>query len=258
MEFDSTTEPNLIGPRIKKTINKIIKKKSNSNTISDKISNMVTNFYKEYISDHKILVFIFVVSFIILLNRYYSKKNRKNDNVKTNKEAFSEEEQKIFNEIMNIQPSNLRYDTQPTFNVLESVNKQHEPVNYLPDHIPLNMPNKDIVYSKPFENLNNPNYDYNNVYTNPSLSYYSGTHDTYKNAQDTDIINPLGWATDFNSSTGNYVNQMTTANKQNLIDYQTLIDNMQAELSGSLKYGPDYLNPDNLEPEIEAPYADDV
>ena len=165
---------------------------------------------------------------------------------------------------MNTQTSHLRYDTQPSFNRLYSVDQQKEPVNYPPSPLPINIPDLGIVYTKdlygypkPFPNLNSPNYNYNNVYTNPQLAYYNGTYNTYKNAQDTNIINPLGYPTNFNTSTGDFINHMTNANKQNIVDYQTILDNINGNLVDALKLGPKYLDINSPELEMEPPYAID-
>jgi|AntRauTorckE6833_2_1112554.scaffolds.fasta_scaffold55947_2 large-conductance mechanosensitive channel len=257
MEFYSKSQPNLIGPKMKKTVFKITSKENSNNTISDKVSSTLYSFYENYIAENKILTIIIISIIVFLIYRYYNKgENNK-------KEDFSSEEAKIINEIMNNQTSHLRYDTQPSFDRLKSVNDQHEKVTYLPDPVPpVNIPNSGLVYdrnlygySQPFENLNNPNYNHDNVYTNPQLNYYNGTYNTYQNAKDTDITNPLGYPTNFNTSTGDFVSGMTNANKQNIVDYQTILDNVNGNLNDSLKIGPKYLDFNSPEFEMEPPYA---
>jgi hypothetical protein len=97
--------------------------------------------------------------------------------------------------------------------------------------------------------MNGTNYDHNNVYNYPSNSFHSGTYDTYGNAQDTNFINPLGFSNNFNTNSGNFVNSMTQANRQNVTDYQTFMDNNQGNLIDALKFGPKYEN------QMEPPYA---
>lgn len=252
MDFYSNSKPNLIGPKVKNSVNDIVNKNTNNSTISDTISSMLTYFYKNYISDNKFVFITFIIFAIFLLYRYYNKESKDVEN-------FTEDEQKIIDEIFNDQTDHLRYDSQPSFNSLLSVNDQSQPVNYPPMPIPVNIPDKGIVhtknlyeYSKPFETLNNPSYDYNNVYTHPSRSYYTGTYNTYDNAKDTNIINPLGHLNNFNTSTGDFVGQMTDANQQNILDYQTILDNTQGQLVDNLKIGPNNLDEQT---DIEPPYA---
>lgn len=275
MEFYSNSKPNLIGTKINRTVYKIMKKEHSGGTISDKISNVIVSVYNKFISPNKFIVGIIIFTILFLVYRYYSKENKENkENKDKELEEFDDQlrimeegqlNNNIINEIMNEQTKHLTYDEQPSFNPLYSTQEQPNKVYYPPDPLPVNIPGTGITYTrslygqpKPFPGLNAPNYNYSNVYTNPSLSYYSGTYNTYHNAQDTDIINPLGYPTNFNTSTGEYMDQMTSANKQNIVDYQNILQNMNQDLVNSLKIGPNYLDNDNSEYEMQPPYANDM
>lgn len=284
MQFYSNAEPNLIGSIVRKTIYKVIKKKSNNSTISDKISNMMDDFYKKYICDCKLIVLVLAAIFVMLLCRYYDKQNKKDQTkVTTYSKPKSKEEEDLYIELgidndeytsenltnkkdnilsnnIHDQTSHLKYNSQPSFNNLQSVNSQFDSVEYIPNSTPINIPGLGFVpdkslypYSKPYENLNNPNYNYADVYKNPSRSYYNGTYDTYDNAQDTNIMNPLGFSNDFNSTTGNFIGGMTAANKQNIIDYKQLLDNTNSDLLNSV--GPNSINLSDFETTMVPPYA---
>lgn len=265
MDFFSNSKPDLVGPKVKKSVFKIIKNGGSDNaTISDKISSMLESIYKDYISENKLIFSLLVLTVIFLLYRYYSKGRKSDEDRVPNdeKEKFSPEEKKIINEIMNEQTSHLKYDEQPSFNPLYSVNEQQKQnVNYPPEELPVNIPGRGIEYTKslydnypsPYQNLNVPQYDYGSVYDNPRRSYYSGTFKPYMNAVDTNIINPFDWSNNFNTNTGYFVNGMNNANVQNVIDYKTMMNNMQGSLVDGLKVGPEYLNEI---PEVEPPYAD--
>ena len=257
MDFYSNSKPDLIGPKVKKSVYKIIKKNTGGAIISDKISDVLMIFYKNYISPNMFTVVIFVVVIIFLLYRYYNKGTNNDE------EKFTQAESNIIDEIFNDQTSHLKYDSQPTLDILQSVNEHSEPINYPPDPLPINIPDKGIIHTKnlynypqPYANLNNPNYNYNNVYEHPSRSYYTGTYNTYADAQDTNIVNPYDWSNNFNTTTGDFVGQMTDANTRNIVDYQTILDNTQSDLLNSVKYGPQYLTND-IEDDMEPPYAKD-
>ena len=266
MQFYSNTKPDLIVPRVKKSVVYIMKKKSSFTTFSDKLSELVGGFYSEYICDNKLILIILVAIIIMLLCRYYDKQNRISEGTykKDKKEGFTRDETKIINNIMETQTKHLKYNTQPSFNRLYSVNDQFEPVNYLPDKVPLNIPGRGLVYdknlpySKPYQNLNNPEYDYSSAYTYPSRSYYNGTYDTYNNTQNenTNMVNPLGFSNDFNHTTGSFVSGMTSANHQNIVDYQKILNEMNNNLENSI--GPSNLNISQLEPTMVPPWATDV
>lgn len=259
-EFYSKSKPSLVVPRIEKTVYKIVKKSSNNKTISEQISHKMYELYQTYIQEHKFLAAIIFSAIVFLIYRYYKTKEDKEGNDK--EEGFNSDEYNVYKDIKDYQTSHLRYDTQPHFDRLQSVKDQAEPVNYPPDPLPVNIPGSGIIYRrniyddpKPYPYLNTPKYDYNNVYNNKSLSYYNGTYNPYYKAQDTTIPNPLGHLNNFNTSTGDFVTQMTNANTQNILDYQTILDNTQGNLIDNLKVGPQYLNVDELEPQIAPPYA---
>ena len=258
MSFFSNTRPNLIGNDIKRTVNKIMKKQSNNTTISDKISFRLGEFYKNYIEENKFYVFIFFIIIIFLIYRYYNRSGKK--------ENYSNQDYEKLKDIIYNQTAHLRYDDQPTIDRLRSIDDQprHDKVYYPPDPLPVNIPGKGIIYTRniyddpePYPALNTPKYNYNNVYENKSRSYYNGTYDTYQNAQDTDIPNPLGYPNNFNTTTGDYIKYMTNTNEKYVMDYQNILDKANLNLVDSLKIGPKYLNTKIPEFEMEPPYATD-
>jgi hypothetical protein len=270
MDFYSDSKPDLIGPKVKKAVYKITKTDVDNATISDKISNMMVEFYREYIAEHKFMFLFAIVIIIFLLYRYYNKKrNSKKEEV----EYFNEEEKRIIDQIMfdqttHLNNSDVTEDHQPSFDISKSVNEQaDEYVNFPPEEVSINIPGKGLVdgkelypYPEQYPNLLAPKYDPTNVYENKSRSYYTGTFSPYiDNANNMNnagqITHPFGWDNNFNQTTGNFVNGMTGSNMQNMIDYQTIVDNLNGNLIDGLKIGPKYL--DDV-PEVEPPYADVV
>ena len=261
MDFYSGKKPNLIGPIMKSTVIKIVKKPNVNNTVSDKVTTYVSNIYDQYIAENKMIVLILILLTIFLVYRYYDTKNKKENQ---EKETFSNQDYNLIKDIKDYQTRHLRYDTQPVMNPTKSESVQRENVNYPPDPLPVNIPNTGFVYTRnlyenppAYEPINFTNYNHDNVYENPSRSYYNGTYNTYQDAQDTNIVNPYGWSNNFNTNTGNFVGGMTEANRQNLYNYQAVTDNENKNLVDALKYGPKYVNPSSLENDMEPPYARD-
>lgn len=258
-EFYYDKHPNLIGPIMKTTVCTIVKKPQINNTISDKISSYVSEIYNNYIVDNKIIIFIIVTFVIFLIYRYYNK-TPKEEKKEEKKEEFTNEEYNLLKEIEEYQTKHLLYDNPPSMNPLISPSDQEDDVFYPPDPLPIRLPpTQDIVYSRniyenppPFQQLNNVNYDYNNVYTNPSRAYNTGTYNTYQNAQNTNITNPYNWSNNFNTNTGNFVGPMTTMNMESLNQYQGIQDNTTQNLLDAMKFGPMYANGS-----IDPPYAND-
>lgn len=297
MEFYSNSRPDLIGGQMKKTVYKVMKKKSNNVTVSDKVSGMLSVFYQDYIGKNKFAILILLLCVAFLAYRYYNKEDKDESSEDLDKEPFNPIllndfsgtnvdsqytfdtkdigysgyiDKSLFNEVTKEQTQHLAnannmHDSQPSFNPTQSVASQYEPVNYPPEPIPMNIPGKGIVpvknyfgdRPKPFPPTTKFDYDYDNVHDYPNLSYYSGTHNTYGGDQtknQSSFVNPLGFSTQFNQTTGEFVNQMTDANQRNLYDYQTIIDSMNKGFTNSLTIGPNGLD-DSAEPEMDPPYA---
>jgi hypothetical protein len=261
MEYYSNRQPNLITKVMQSTIDNIAKKGGNSgmtnSTISDKISNYISNFYQKYIQENKVITLCIIVVIAFLIYRYYKKKEQDEK-----LEKFEDDSRNLINEITSKQTEHLRYQSQPTFNPLFPVDEQKQPVYYPPEPLPINIPDNGVVYTRnlyedpsPYTPLNNTVYDYDNVYTNPSRSYYTGTYNSYKNAQDTTIRNPLGFANDFNSSDNAFIGPVTDKNKKVMLDYQDILSNQHHDLVDALQIGPKYLDSDSLDYTIEPPYA---
>lgn len=232
MDFYSGKQPNLIGPVMKSTICKIMKQKPVNNTVSDKVISGVTNFYNNYIIENIVLVLIIICIVTFLIYRYNVVQSKKEKFINTNNQLNNDS----FKDITDYQTRHLRYSTQPHMNPINTPDNEKNPVNYVPDEQHINIPGVGLIDPKllhpPKSNqpFNNADYDYNNVYNNPSLAYYNGTYNTYQNATDSDIIHPYSWSNEFNTNTGSFVGPMTDLNNQNLVDYQNILDNMNNNL----------------------------
>ena len=277
MDFFSGKNPDLIGPTMKTTLNDIMNKpKINNSTISEKIIGAISNFYSDYICENVFIIFIIILIIICLGYRYYDKKNKDKGKNEENfipdkckpKNKGKEKEVDLIEQIKNY---NFEYDDIPRcysppagelyMNPLEGIDKQTHSTEkvYPPDTLPININDQKVfarnLYGTPIsdEPLNFPNYDYDNVYKSKSRSYYSGAYDTYRNAQDTTIKNPYEWSNKFNTTTGRFVGQMTDKNLQSIIDYQTILDNNEANLIDGAYGQNDFAK--NL-PEFEKPYEE--
>lgn len=234
-EYYSKSQPDLVVQSVKITLDKIIDNNEQGSTISEIIANKMYNFYNDYIKDNMFVLTLIAIFVIFLIYRYYSTKEEKQ---KQKKVEVKEDDQQITNDRMlehyqdltlqeiQSQTDHLMTNNQPHFNPLYGVNQQQVPVNYPPDNLPINTGNG-MIYTKSlssqypsnYPSFNTPNYNYNNVYKNDTRSYYNGTYNTYKGAQDTNIQNPLGFSTNFNTNTGNFVGPMTNMNQQIIDTY---------------------------------------
>lgn len=264
MDFYSGKQPNLIGPIMKSTVCQAIKRPVVNNTVSDKISTYVSGWYQDYIVENKIVLFVIAIFVGFLIYRYYNKIPSKKITKATN-EGFSGEDSNLMKEIRYYQTQHLQFDNPPNMNPTKSPSEQENDVYYPPDPLPINIPGTGFVYTrdiydKPnkFPQFNNTQYDHNNVYNFPSNSFYNGTYGTYQNAKNTDMVHPFGWSNSFNTNSGDFVNPMTNLNMQNMVDYQTILDNTNNNLVNALKLGPKFINANAPEYDMEPPYAQDI
>lgn len=161
------------------------------------------------------------------------------------------------------QTCHLRQNIQPTFNPLYSVRSQQVGVDYPPGPIPMNIDGNIVptqnMYppSTTFGNLIDPEANYENQNYMEDLLYYTGTNNTYKNAIDTTILNPLGYPNNFNTTTGDFVTQMTDLNKETVADYN---DHLKRKINNTIinaEYGPKYTDC-TINANVLPPYAPDV
>lgn len=260
--FRTTYQPNLIAGKIKQSVSDVVSKKVTSASISDRVYEITVNLYDTFIKDWILIVIVLVAIVYMLVSRYYDTDEKGEPIKDISKEPFSGEEKEIMDRIMRGQTKHLMYDEQPHFDRLHGVNQQQQYVNYPGQTLPVNLPGVEQTYSHnyfnndypaQYENLNNPNYDYSNVYSYPERTYYNGTLNTYQDAQDTNINNPLGFSNNFNTTTGSFISGMTGANKNNLLDYQQILDGMNKDLTYNV--GPDHLNVGYEEPTMIPPYS---
>ncbi len=228
MEYYSGSRPNLIGPIMKATVNKAIKRPAIGNTISDKVTNHITKMYNNYVVNNKIPFFVCLAIISFLVYRYHCKKTNEQFNPHHKKKAQT-----------------LPY-THLQMNPTSPIDHQDVDIDiqYPPDPLPINLGNREgkdnIVYTRDIFEHNNTSdllnddlsyiYDHNNVYNRSSLENYHGLYNTYQDAKDTDIPNPFGWSNDFNTNTGHFVSDMTDLNAAALGNYQKVLDTTRQNL----------------------------
>lgn len=262
MEYYSLAKPDLVGPIMKNTMAKITQVGGDNNTVSDKIVNMMTEFYESNIKENKVVFVILIAIVVFFVYRYYEKQDRGTQETYANQD-LNELQPKI-----DQQTAYLKYDTQPYFNPLLPIADQPSHVNYPPNPLPIQLPKQGLTYTRniyndpapyPAMNPSAGKYDYNavnNMDDNLSRAYYAGTYNPYKCNQDTNIVNSLGFPVDFNTTTGEFVGGMTQKNKDTVVDYQSILSNMNQNLADSLRVGPKYVNVDA--PPMDPPYANDL
>lgn len=260
MDYYTGKQPNLVGPIMKLTVNKVTKLQPSNNTISDKITTYINDFYNNYIAENKMIVVVLLLVTIYLIYRYYAVKEKKP--IITEKFDSNDDEKNLMKDIMEYQTRHLRYDNPPSMNPTQPLEDQEDDVFYPPDPLPVRLPKEGIVYTRDiyesppkYPQMNHTNYDHDNVYKENSRSYYDGTYNTYQNAKDTNIVNPYGWSNNFNTNTGQFVTGMTNTNTQVMNEYQTGIDNKNGNLINSLNYGTEFINANKPGYDIDPPYA---
>lgn len=221
MNYFSGTNPNLISPSVTKIVSKIAKQGGTyEGTVSDKILDIIWKVYNSYIKDNILVILIILIIIFMLIFRYNNIKKNRESELELKSEKFSLSENKEIDK----QTSHLISDNPPHMNPLTGEDKGFD-INYIPDDIEKSKGTK-LKNLQKFPKIHmDESYDYNNVYTNPSRSYYNGTYNTYENAKDTSIINPYGWSNNFNTNTGKFVGYMTNENTNNMDKYNNILYN---------------------------------
>lgn len=155
----------------------------------------------------------------------------------------------------------LQYNPQVTMNPTQPLERQNQPSVQFSQNIPLNLGNGLVGMNEqnfpsfPNQTLNTVQQNPNPLHSNMGLDYQTGLRNNYTNAQDTDIVNPFGWANDINSNTKDFTQFNVDQNQDILQRYTNYEDSMKEEIAKQLKLGPNFL--DNMaEPDLLPPYAE--
>jgi len=189
-EYFSGTKPDLINNKTIKVLDKML---DVPYTPKNKIkSNFICSFYENYIESNLFPIFVIIIFALFLIYKYYAKDLTKKKK-KKKKENFL-----------------------PTFNSYYPTDMQNPYVNYLPDTIPQKVGDEYLTY-----NDINPPIKYPQKYPpipNKIREYeiYTGIENTYKNAQDPNLPNALGLPSNYNTTTEEAMEFMTSKNKKNL------------------------------------------
>lgn len=230
MDFFSNSRPNLISNRTIKALEKLYSIKG-GDTVNEKgVSDTLYNLYKNYIEPNIFLFILLIIFCLFLIYKYISK----------NQEEF-----------------------QPTFNPSIPIESQNSYVNYLPDNAALNVGGELKSYNDLVPPKSVP-FEYPPIiHPQQNRNVYTGTTNTYLNAQDTRIPHPFDWPMDLNETTDAAVNYMTKKNRKS-------VDNITNSIINGEYYDQDNNNHnqcdnsqytiyqdneyDDMEPIVEKPY----
>jgi len=186
MDFYSNSKPDLICSKNKKPLYNIGSElQPNKETISETVLNIINTLYIKYIIPNMTITICMVVFILFLIYRYYTTAN---NNTKKQKSKSA--------------PINTNYGLVIGNN---ENNGNNDITNQLSD------PHYVIIDDKQIPLIQK--------YHSEEKKYYTNTTNDYKNTQDTDIINPLGFSNDFNTTTGAFVGEMTDLNNQNVENF---------------------------------------
>lgn len=254
MEFYSNTKPQLISLKLRRDLNRPTGNQINSHIINDNITTFIMYIYKEYVEPNFILLVIISFISFILYHRYLETQKQKNEQFNEIEEVedildkLDEESKQVSNPgIQNLPTFNPLYSTQSQQQYHTNLDVNSDRQNQYNTHLQ-EQPN-------PIGNLYDFNYNYNNVYENPTRNYYSGNVNTYQNAQDSSIPNPHGYVTNYNTSTNDFGSYSTKQNNNTVEDYNDIITKMNNDFMTNLQSGPMNLNTNIPEPTMEPPYA---
>lgn len=232
MDFFSNTQPDLIGNGAKK-IYKLLSKNTTTDKTYESALGYLQYAYNTFVSPNLPLIILIFAVVIFLYYKYQCKNEKTSENFK------------------DLDDPNERV-ARPTLNPLFPINAQKSYVHYLPDDIPFIDDDHYTTYNEEHPTQKSqydapPNFDTGIYNKGP---FYSGTKNTFKNAEDPVTPNWLGFPTDFNTSTGYAVNNITKANRDNIIDLQNYNNGTQNDLTNILNSGS------VIDEEMYAPYQE--
>ena len=253
-------KPNLINDISNKAFDKyklvnVPEIKDGFKLIKGDINNFLYTFIYPYSTLIWILIGLIVFLFIdnIIRDTKHKKKQKKVEQFKDISGSMDA--------ILGSDLDELQYNPQVTMNPSQPLEMQQRPLVQFAQNIPLNLGNglvgmnEQNFPSYPNQTFHSVQQNPNSLHTNNGLDYQTGLRNNYANAQDTDIINPFGWANDVNSNTKDFT-QFNVDQNQNILQRYTNYENsMKEEIAKQLKLGPEFL--DNMaEPDLLPPYSE--
>lgn len=223
----------------------------------------ISRFISTYISPYSTLIWVLIgLIFFFFIDAVVkdAKLKRKQKKIEQFKDIKGSMEAILSSDL-----DELQYNPQHTMNPTIPLNMQERPIVRFPNDIPLNVGGQfqyinDTDFPEfPNETLNTiDQYPGNLVYglnnNNGRLDYQTGLRNNYYDAQDTNIVNPYGWANDFNSSTKDFIQGNVDINQDILKRYGNYEEQMKEELMKSMHMGPEFLD-NSPEFDLMPPYA---
>lgn len=191
MEFFSGYKPNLIGSAVKEQLE--VMGNAEPEPSNNKIVNGISYIYDNYVKDFKLpIVFLFLM-ILFLIYRYNDTKNKRKI-------------EKFMKDKYNVPPYN-----------------QFVPYKSQVETAPIKMnPTTDPQYGDTY------NADLDLSRSKFNRTYYQGTEKNQK--RESDLRHPYNWEGNFNNVDDYFINQMVDDNRQNLDDYNNIIDSTNHNL----------------------------
>ncbi len=228
--------PNIITSRVNKDINEYIAK-NKVEPVIHRAGSFVLEKAKTVIWEN-ILVIIFIAGIIIFLSYRYMMKNRRED--------YNNEDIEDTYDIMQF---HKRRFVRPTMNPYYPVKKQMNYALYLPDKMPHKSDGENVSYvrddqkvlsSRDLREVGVPSQVHK--YTYPNYGAYQSVGDCYGGVSNPyakpntlpRFRNHLGYPTDFNETTGEFISSMTGLNRHAVNTYYDILQNSNNVLRKNL------------------------
>lgn len=224
MEFFSNSKPDLINKKTMRNIEKmlVIQNPVKELTVIDSFF----SFYENYISPNIFVLILLIMFGMFLAYRYLAKQNKELE------------------------------DFRPALNPSIPIKDQQSFVHYLPDDIPENVNGVVTTYNElnPQKLSTAVLPDIPKPWGHKEINV--GFTNSYKNTDDSRIMQPFDWPDNLNSSTSSAVEYMVDKNRQNFDDLSNQIADENNKLSHQAFNNGNYsdYNPSNNISHIERPF----
>jgi hypothetical protein len=227
MDFFSGSQPQLIGDNSLKTLENALNQPNSGSSIG--LGGGISSFYKDCIEPNLFVIALLLIFCLFLYYKYITK-----DKKKKVVEGFEADEvDKLAKQFVQ-----KRYA--PVMNPYVPLTNQNSYVNYMPNHIPINIGDRRTTYFA-------ENYSIDPALQTPPLLEpaklenpetrivynRSVMNNLYENAQDPAYPHPYGWPDNENSSTAHAVQFTYDKNKENLQQYVDILYNENKKLENA-------------------------
>ncbi len=233
MDNFSRSNPDLINPDTLKPFEDILNKPPTTQMTG--FNDSVGSFYDKYIEPNLLAIILLIVFALFLYYKYITKgtsESFENDELVKN----IKKKKSLYYGTGLVDEKNGKFGWKPYFNPYDTIENQKPYVNFMDNHVPINVNGERTTfhkYNQLKDNVVEPPKDF--PYVDQRIIYEPDyNQNVYAQPNEFEFPHPYGWENNELETTSNAVNFTNSMNKKTMDEYNESIQNMNKQLLSNL------------------------